>query len=64
MPVGVQGLPSGVVDITAGGLHTCAATETAIYCWGSNLEGQLGTGNQTSSGTPVLVMNVACMPFA
>jgi alpha-tubulin suppressor-like RCC1 family protein len=60
--VAVQGLPSGVVDITAGGLHSCAATETAIYCWGNNAEGQLGTGNQTASGTAVLVMNVPPPP--
>jgi hypothetical protein len=61
-PVAVQGLPGGVVDITAGGLHTCAATATAIYCWGANLDGQLGTGNQTASGSPVLVMNVPAPP--
>jgi alpha-tubulin suppressor-like RCC1 family protein len=62
VPVSVQGLPSGVLDITAGELHTCAATDTAIYCWGSNANGQLGTGSQNGSGTPVLVMNVPAPP--
>jgi len=62
VPVPVQGLPGGVIDIAAGGLHTCAATETAIYCWGDNPSGQLGTGNQNASGVPVLVMNVPPPP--
>ncbi|QJR16127.1 RCC1 domain-containing protein [Usitatibacter palustris] len=62
VPVAVQGLPGGVEDIAAGGLHSCASTDTAIYCWGNNSDGQLGTGNQVSSGTPVLVMNVPAPP--
>jgi hypothetical protein len=62
IPVAVQGLPTGVLDISAGTLHTCAATAIAIYCWGNNAQGQLGTGNQNASGTPLLVMNVPAPP--
>lgn len=34
--------------------HSCALRETGLYCWGENYQGQLGTGDQTSSEVPVL----------
>ncbi len=43
-PVLVPELASGVVEIGAGVAHTCARTAAATWCWGSNDEGQLGTG--------------------
>lgn len=61
VPVTVTGLGSGVKTMAAGAgggqnSHTCAVTNAgAAYCWGSNDNGELGSGNYTSSLTPVLV---------
>ena len=44
-PVSVSGLVSGVLDIKAGGNHTCAVTGIGVVkCWGYNFYGQIGTG--------------------
>ena len=43
-------------QIAAAGNHTCAiTTDGKAYCWGYNLFGELGTGNETPSSTPVAV---------
>ncbi len=40
-------------DITAGGSHSCAIYNLGTpYCWGSNDDGQLGTGNTTNRARP------------
>jgi alpha-tubulin suppressor-like RCC1 family protein len=34
------------IEISVGGAHTCALTKLGdLYCWGSNLRGQVGIGN-------------------
>jgi alpha-tubulin suppressor-like RCC1 family protein len=45
VPSPVQGLPTDVRTITAGGENTCALVANgALWCWGSNDGGQLGLG--------------------
>jgi len=57
-PVAVNGLPSGVLTVTAGALHTCAVLNGgAAYCWGNDSSGQLGGGNSgawRTTPSPVL----------
>ena len=50
-PVPVAGLGSGLVEIAAGITHTCARAPGAVWCWGRNDEGQVGTG---AAGPPEL----------
>ena len=57
-PVRVEGLPESIRSISAGDTHTCALADSGrAYCWGSNLEGQLGNGlvSLENSAVPVLV---------
>jgi alpha-tubulin suppressor-like RCC1 family protein len=58
IPADVVGLDSGVVDIRAGGTHTCAVTANGqLKCWGANYQGQLADGTTTSQITPITVAN-------
>lgn len=42
---------AAVVDIVAGGLHTCALLDSgSVRCWGRGQEGQLGRGNVETIG--------------
>jgi alpha-tubulin suppressor-like RCC1 family protein len=50
----VSGLTSGVTAVAVGNAHSCAvASGGAIKCWGYNLNGELGNGNNTNQWTPV-----------
>lgn len=45
VPVTVKGLPTDIVQISAGSAHTCAlSADGEVFCWGSNQNGQLGNG--------------------
>ena len=58
-PVDVQGLSSGIVQITTGGLHTCALNDAGgLMCWGVNTYGGLGDGSTTNRTTPVSVVGL------
>ena len=42
-----------VVDVSAGGYHTCAVLDDgSLKCWGYNYYGQLGIGNTNHQGSP------------
>jgi len=63
LPVQVQGLTQIVaIDAAgaAGNQHSLALrSDGAVFAWGSNANGQLGTGNNTPSAVPVTVAGVA-----
>lgn len=55
-PVQVSGLPGTVSAIAAGGHESVALTSTgAVYAWGDDTYGQLGSGASGSSAVPVQV---------
>ncbi|MEZ5464243.1 MAG: hypothetical protein R3F22_03245 [Lysobacteraceae bacterium] len=58
----VEGLETGVEEITTGWLHGCARlTDGGVRCWGSNSFGQLGNGGVDDSGTPVEVVGLGAV---
>jgi alpha-tubulin suppressor-like RCC1 family protein len=58
-PVDVSSLSSGVTDVHAGRLHTCAIQNGAMKCWGYNNTGRLGSGDRASTTTPVNVIGMS-----
>jgi alpha-tubulin suppressor-like RCC1 family protein len=55
-PTTVPTLGSGMASVSVGSGSACAVSTTgAAYCWGSNIGGQLGTGTNTSTSTPIAV---------
>ena len=49
-----------IVQISAGGNHTCAVTDAGrILCWGENNAGQLGNVSLFNRSIPVAVLNLA-----
>lgn len=57
MPVQPVGLPAPVVGLSAGAGGTCAVLANAdAWCWGSNLNGQLGDGTRIHRSRPVKVL--------
>lgn len=59
-------LPGPAVEITVGGspnaaltAHACARLANGdVFCWGSNQQGQLGTGGAQSSPIPAFVPQI------
>ena len=50
----------GWASVTAGYQHTCAArSDTTLWCWGYNNDGQLGIGSHTSQDLPQQVITPA-----
>jgi alpha-tubulin suppressor-like RCC1 family protein len=57
VPRKVEGL-TGVRDVSAGQQHTCAATDDAVWCWGSNTTSQLGDGTRDRRHEPAEVVGL------
>jgi alpha-tubulin suppressor-like RCC1 family protein len=60
IPVKVQGVlaEKKILQVSAGGYHTCALTTDGLYCFGYNVNGQLGVGNTQNQQIPVKVQGV------
>jgi len=62
LPVAVQGLDGlAVSDIVGGGHHTCAIADGALWCWGSNVYGELGDGTTIDRLTAVPVTALSAL---
>ncbi|MFO0714774.1 MAG: hypothetical protein U0353_33350 [Sandaracinus sp.] len=55
IPTRVLGLPSPSLELVLGDAFGCARVAGAVYCWGSNTDGQLGDGSTTDRARPVAV---------
>lgn len=65
IPRAVVPLAGDVVDVAAGGRHTCAITTSdAVRCWGSNAAGQLGAAAADSCGTAPFEFACSTTPLA
>ncbi len=61
-PTIVQNLPGKVMFANAGKAHSCAVIEDgSVYCWGSNIRGQLGIGETARISA---VRKAIALPFA
>ena len=45
--LGIQGMSSGVTDVSSGDKFACAVRSGTTYCWGKNDKGQLGNYDAT-----------------
>ena len=60
VPIGVEGLSSGVAAVAAGEKHTCAASDDGVLrCWGKNNRGQVGDDSTDERTSPVVVTTLA-----
>lgn len=58
-PTSIASLASNVVEIAAGGDHTCARrADHRVLCWGRNNAGQLGDGTTVNRLVPSLVQSL------
>jgi alpha-tubulin suppressor-like RCC1 family protein len=58
-PAPAIAVPNGLVEIVAGGGHTCArGGDGSVWCWGRNDHGQLGLGDTGDRLLPVKLASV------
>jgi len=58
-PASVFGMTDATASISSGERHTCVVKTTgALWCWGSNGNGQLGNGTTSNSNTPVNISSL------
>ena len=58
VPVAVVGLPAGIVDVRAGGMHSLALdSEGNVWAWGANQYGQVGNGTTLDALLPDEVLS-------
>lgn len=56
LPVMVTGNPSPFTAISVGDWHSCGLGQNGlVYCWGDNVDGQLGNGSTTDAMNPVQI---------
>ena len=57
IPVAVTGLPTGIIDVRAGGEHALALDAAGnVWAWGDNQYGQVGNGTTTDVLLPLNVL--------
>lgn len=65
LPVPVYGMGSGTTAVSCGLAHACGMNGFGeLYCWGSNLYGQLGDGTTEYRYRPVAVSGLATSTYA
>ncbi len=55
---GIKGLPSQATALAAGFMHTCAIVSGNVFCWGGNIEGELGDGTTSDHSIPAQVQGL------
>ncbi len=64
-PEQVAPLGTSVTQIASGYDHSCAIkTDASLWCWGSNVQGQLGNADPTSTPYPLPLQASAVFPHA
>ena len=64
-PVQVQGIAEPVVSVDSDFWHTCALDESgAVYCWGYNESGQLGSGEASPWELPLRAQHLSAGALA
>src|SRR5439155_3454862 len=57
LAVSATAAPLSFKQVGGGSFHSCGVTTgNRAYCWGNNSLGQLGTGSNANSSTPVAVV--------